>query len=497
MNLLSLSFAVSAVAVSAVAASAQANESKKQSHKKLEAPKVAAAAAAAQAPALTPISLSGPGALETPRSAGPESAPIVMSLSTQTAVPGTPTLLAAPSEEKIKLEKLQTLNQIDQQELVRRLRPINEEREETAARYNLGFEKTKLDVASMEAELRKLQLEQALVEERRRRESSALRAEVEKLRLENERARAKLESEQIKSDEDGLRIAIQMRDLDFQSRKIKLEAEVADHRSTALKADLELREKKDAWKKGTDRDPEYPKEPFKDGVLTISDRRIPLKGPIVYGTADYITERIDYFNNKSSELPIYIVIDRSPGGSVMEGYRILKAMQTSKAPVHVVVKQFAASMAATMASLAPKSYAYPNAIILHHQIWSIAFGNPTQQKQQLENMNEWNRRLLSPVAKKMGLSLEALTKKMYEHNVDGDWEEFADEAVKLKWIDHVAQEIRETGVLKEPETKPEEKPKFMFGLAEESDAKGDRFVRLPRLQPYDAYFIYNKDQYYR
>ena len=181
----------------------------------------------------------------------------------------------------------------------------------------------------------------------------------------------------------------------------------------------------------------------------------------------------------------------------MEGYRILKAMQASKAPVHVVVKSYAASMAATIATLAPRSYAYPNAVILHHQIWSVLFGNPTQQKQQLDILKEWDRPLREPIAKKMGTSMEKFTAEMYKQNVDGDWEEFADSAVRLKWIDHTVNEIRETGILKEPETKSEEKPKMAFGLAEENDAKGDRFVRLPKLQHADAYFLYNRDGYYR
>lgn len=429
---------------------------------------------------------------------GSAPATYVATPSTQTtSATGTPPLLAAPSKEKTELEKIQTLNQIDQQEFVRKLRPINEEKEETAARYNLRYEKTKLDVAELEAELKRLQLEASLADEKRRKDTAPLRAEIERQRLDNEKARAKLEAEQLRADAEALRISAAMRDLDFQSRKLKLEGEVADHRGMALRSDLELRAKKEEWRKATDREPDYPEQPFKDGVLTVSDRRIQMNGPIVYGVADYVTERIDYYNNKSEKLPIYLVIDRSPGGSVMEGYRIVKAIQTSKAPVHVVVKSFAASMAATIASLAPKSYAYPNAIILHHQIFSWIVGNPTQQKQQLDVINEWNQRLLTPVAKKMGISLEQLTKKMYEHNVDGDWEEFADRAVKLKWIDHVAVEIRETGVLKEPSDKREDKLKSMFALSEESDPKGERYMRLPRLQAYDAYFLFNKDQYYR
>ena len=52
----------------------------------------------------------------------------------------------------------------------------------------------------------------------------------------------------------------------------------------------------------------------------------------------------------------------------MAGYKILKAMEGSAAPVYVVVKSFAASMAANIATQSKKSFAYPNAIILHHQI---------------------------------------------------------------------------------------------------------------------------------
>src|SRR6185312_15684896 len=297
---------------------------------------------------------------------------------------------------------------------------------------------------------------------------------------------------------DKLKMDVAVRDLDFQSRKLRMDTELADHKTVALKADLDLRAKKEDWKKEANHEPDYPLEPYKDGVLTVSDRRIALDGPIVDGVADAVTERIHYFNNKDEKLPIFLVIDRSPGGSVMEGYRIVKAMQASKAPVHVVVKSYAASMAAVITTLAPHSYVYPNAVILHHQILSFSFGNLTEQKEQLEVLKEWYKRLSEPVAKKVGMSLDAFTKEMYKHNSDGNWEEFGDEAVKLRWADHVVHEIRETGIVKQPgEQEKEAKPKMAFGLAEETDSHGARCVRLPRLQPYDAYWIDNSDGYYR
>ncbi|MBI3289363.1 MAG: ATP-dependent Clp protease proteolytic subunit, partial [Elusimicrobia bacterium] len=378
-----------------------------------------------------------------------------------------------------------------------KVRGLTEERDELVLRNTLLSERLRSEMAPLEHEQKKLQIKGQMEEEKANQASAALRYQRDRLRLENEIAREKINADQIKADADKLKMDLVVRDLDFQSRKLHQESEIADSKTVSIKADLELREKKEVWKKQANREPEYLREPFKDGVLTVSDRRIPLNGPIVYGVADAVTDRIHYFNNKSEELPIFLVIDRSPGGSVMEGYRILKAMQASKAPVYVVVKSYAASMAATIATLAPKSFAYPNAVILHHQIWSVVAGNPTQQKQQLDIQKEWDRRLREPIARKMGVSIDKFTAEMYRQNVDGDWEEFADGAVKLKWIDSIVHEIRETGILKEPEDKTEEKPKLAFGMAEESDAKGERFVRLPRLQNFDAYFLYNRDGYYR
>jgi ATP-dependent Clp protease protease subunit len=432
-------------------------------------------------------------------SPAPEAAPSTVVTVTNGGGSGSilPAIPGAPTEERIQLDKITTLNTIKQQEFQQKVRLLTEERDEQILRNTLMTEKLRSELAPIEHEQKKLQLKGQMEDEKTNQVTSNLRYMRDKAKLENDVAREKLNADQVKADADKLRRDIVVQELDFQARKLQQESTIADNKTVSIKADLELREKRDLWKKQTNREPDYEKEPFKDGVLTITDRRIALDGPIVYGTADFVTERIHYFNNKSETYPIFLVIDRSPGGSVMEGYRILKAMQASKAPVHVVVKSYAASMAATIATLAPHSYAYPNAVILHHQIWSVLAGNPTQQRQQLDVLKEWDRRLREPIARKMGTSIDKFTAEMYKQNVDGDWEEFADAAVRLKWIDHVVSEIRETGILKEPEVKLEDKPKLAMGLSEESDAKGDRFVRLPKLQHADAYFLYDRDGYYR
>jgi ATP-dependent Clp protease protease subunit len=364
---------------------------------------------------------------------------------------------------------------------------------------NLADQKLKLDTADLDAQLKALTLKNEIAAETEKASLADQRHALEKLSVDNQLKKEQVQTELIAAELEKAQIDLEMKRLDLKSRKLKYDAEETEAKTVSIKTDLDLRGKKEEWKKEANRDPDYLEQPFVDGRLTISDRRIPLNGPIIKGTADFVTERIEYFNNKSEKLPIFIVIDVCPGGSVMEGYRIVKAIRASKAPIHVVVKSFAASMAAVITTMAPHSYAYPNAIILHHQMSSILWGNMTMQKEQLDIAKEWYRRLAEPVAEKMGVSQEEMVKEMYKHNSEGDWQEFADKAQKLKWVDNIVHEIRETGIVKSPEDEAPA-PKYFFMSAqqkEEVDAKGQRYVTLPRLDPFDFYYLYNPDQYYR
>ncbi|MBT8045231.1 MAG: ATP-dependent Clp protease proteolytic subunit, partial [Verrucomicrobiae bacterium] len=282
---------------------------------------------------------------------------------------------------------------------------------------------------------------------------------------------------------------LKIKQAEWGEKTAKLEAEIAT---------LETEKKRDAYANAK---PVYLENPLKDdGTLVISDRRISMNGPVTMRSADHITTRINYYNNKDNKQPIFIVIDTSPGGSVMAGYRILKAMEGSSAPVYVVVKSFAASMAATICTLAEKSFAYPNAVILHHQISStIMFANLnlTEQKEFYQESQKWWKRLASPIAKKMGITTDELIKKMYAKSTSGDWTEFGTEAQKLKWVDHIVERIHETSLLKNPDAAKPVVATAYHGLTETADEKGKPCMYLPRLTPKDCYFLYNKDGYYR
>jgi len=398
-----------------------------------------------------------------------------------------------------QLDKATLENKLAEEKRKVEIARLETEYQVVAAQNKLMTEQTRAQLAKQGDELQKLGLENKLAEENNKKVVSAVSQRLDKLKAEND-LRVEQQRELLIADaKERNAIDLENKRLDLTERRMKMEKAAIDARLNQLNSDLELRGKKEEWKKEANTEPVYLARPSQGDRLVVSDRRIALNGPIFNASADEVTDRIHYYNNISSA-PVFIVIDNSPGGSVMAGYRILKAMQASKAPVYVAVKSFAASMAAIITTMAEKSYVYPNAVILHHQMSSMNWGNMTQLKEQLEMARQWEQRLYAPVAKKMGVTIDQMRKTMYEKNSDGDWQEFGDKAVEYKWATAVVDRIEETGFIKNPDMEPAPKPagRAYYGqLEEKTDDKGQRYALLPRLDPYDFYFIYNPDRYYR
>jgi ATP-dependent Clp protease protease subunit len=407
-----------------------------------------------------------------------------------------PEELAKEAEDK-EMERIQHEAKLRAARLSAELAPLKEEKQRIEA--ELALLNTKQQQAHAEAKLEKQQADflASLRLAEMQREMQAMQQQFQKMQTQ-----------------------MQIASLENQKETQEMSAIAA-----ALQAELTLIQTQRSAASIDKDEMQYPSQPLKDGVLTISDRRIPLNGAIGRGAADYVTERIHYYNNLNEEAPIFIVIDTNPGGSVMEGYRIVTAMQNSKAPIHVVVKSFAASMAACITTLAEESYAYPNAIILHHQMSSGMRGNLTQQQEQLEEGFEWAKRLANPVADKMGVSYDEFVKLMYENNSDGDWAEFADKAKELKWVNHVVEEIRETALVTAPRSRQSMPMFFLEGETREEakarlantpqpftqyelfnspqayeikqDGNGNTYYELPPLTPYDYYFLHDPEGRFR
>lgn len=393
---------------------------------------------------------------------------------------------AAPAEAVAEV-----VTEVVEAEVLPALSPT-QEADSLALENRLQAERLQKETGEMRAEITRLKTERELISERFAFESAkrqnAAKDELAKLEAEKEALMREAEISKIRAEK-----------LTNDLKSVQTESMLELTRLQNDIARIETTEKRAQY---ADADPVYLEKPLTDdGILMVSDRRIALNGMISSRTADYITSRIHYWNNKDSKLPIFIVIDDCPGGSVMAGYRILKSMESSEAPIHVVVKSFAASMAACITTLAEESYAYPNAIILHHQISSSlaqARLNLTQQREFFEESQRWWERLAAPVAAKMGITTDEFIKQMYVQSTSGDWSEFADRAKELKWVNHIVNGIDETAINRDPDAVDRSRAATPTAAVEEElDADGKPFTWLPRLNPKDCYFLYNPDGYFR
>ena len=424
-----------------------------------------------------------------------------------------PEIKALREEIKIlslRREKLSLENAVRGEAFKQEIAPLNEEKERLAVRAILERERLAAELLKARLELDRLAFEAEAIDKKVALGASRFRQE-----LDDKITAVRQEEEVVKAANSlaATKAAGLMNEWKVRSEQIKQEQSEAQNDISRMEIRLRSLQTEGSFAGAVGRDRiVYDLEPFKDGALYISDRRIALNGAVTYDLAEQVTTRINYYNNLSTNFPIFIVIDASPGGSVAAGETILKSMQGSKAPVYVVVKSFAASMAAVITSLADKSYVYPNALILHHQLMYGAMGNLKQQKQAMEHGQEWFRRIATPIAKRMGLTMDQFVAKMYENDADGNWKAFGDEAQKLTWVTHTVDRIFETSLLNNPDrplrvvtgvapgtAPPPERSDALADpdLVERLDETGKAYVRLPRLMPFDCYFLFDPENYYR
>ena len=369
-----------------------------------------------------------------------------------------------------------------------------------------------LSVRKLQMEKAKIDAEIALEQAKLRREMAPANDMRARLEVENALRQSKLAAEFAEIDEakrtlDAVAARDSVRDnLASFERNLRLRERDLDARITRLEQELELgkcnleltRSRLEQGSRNLVETPaEYLKEPFVDGTLYISDRRIDFNGPVTQALAEHVIERLYFYNNQSPEYPIFIVIDDSPGGSAFAGYQILKAMESSKAPVYVVVKGMAASMAAIVTTLAPNSFCYENTIILHHQASSGVSGNMTSMAEQYNDLKTWISRLFEPICKKIGKTQEEFVKDMYAHVSTGDWAAWGTDAVKMRWVNNIADRIVETSVVKKPKKTQPMQPMILMSAEEKTDERGNAYVELPPLEAGDAWLIYDPQNRYR
>ena len=393
---------------------------------------------------------------------------------------------------RTEIERLRVTNELHSARLAAALQELRAERERIETELALAEQRRRHDAAALMAEKERLEQQSQIEEVRHQASLREVRQRLERLAATTAEREQNLAAIQLDMQEEGLNRQRAMTAFQFTKQQQEMQLELALHETRAVTAQTEIAAARLAARSLISEPSPRPQQPLVDGVLTVSDRRININEPIIVGMGSWFERRIAFFNNASEHEPIFVVIDYCPGGSMMEGERMLKAMTASRAPVHVVVKSMAASMAAVLLSEAPHSYALPNAIILHHQPWSFAFGNLAEQKEWVAVFEQWAERLHGGTARRMGLTLEQFYARMYEHSVTGDWQEFGDNAQALSWVQHVIEQVQEDDVRQQPDDASPWRQRGRL-WAHSDEERGER-LRLPRPRPFDFYFLYNRDR---
>ncbi len=336
--------------------------------------------------------------------------------------------------------------------------------------------------SEQQRELLSLQLEKMKLDAARAERTAKFSAEMAEIEGERTELEGKIALEKSRSAASLGEKRDRLNALELEFRALQAEIKTDSARKLMPVAVAQYREELAQVAPAAAQSPKYLKAPLVAGTLILSYRRVELNGPVTGELAKTVCEKLYFYSNQSAEYPIFIVIDNSPGGSVSAGYQIQKAMKSCRAPVYVVVKGFAASMAAVIATTSERSFCFENTRVLHHQISSNLKGNMTVLREGVAESERWYELCCGPVAEKMGISLEELTKEMYAHNSGGDWSESGARAVELKWIDNLVSRIEETGVISIAETASTDRkpPAAPAGtLEEKTDSQGRRYVDLP------------------
>lgn len=440
-------------------------------------------------------------------------------------------------QQKERIQELRRKQQLFEQELKQELQDIQAEQKRLEERYNLMMKKQQNKLAKFEKKKKKLDAEQAvesaehrskLAETERAIERLRTRIELsqtesdsalqslrekksrinERLELEELEKRDELSEKSLALKEQQLKGQIQQarattnearrKNMEFQHQ---LELAELKFKKSRMEAQIDLNRVRDQYNRQVIEPIDYRQDPVIDGnTLLITDRRIDLNGPILSSTGEWVSDRLHYFNNQSTDRPIFIAIEDSPGGSVMAGFRIVKTMNSIEAPVYVVVQERAMSMAAGITAHADRSFTFPNAMLLHHEIRASMGGSLTETEEGLELMQSYWKRVATPVAERMDMSLEEFRDRLYEENSNGNWREFGTEAEELNWVDEVVTNIEDASVRNEPSNQPPSPSLFFLDAEDErvrQDQEGNYYRKLPPLRPNDFYFLYNPENYYR
>lgn len=144
-------------------------------------------------------------------------------------------------------------------------------------------------------------------------------------------------------------------------------------------------------------------------LRNVIETLIPPRSSVVYITGE-INENaysvVQQIQKKGlTEKAIYLVID-SPGGSVIDGARIISAMESSKAPVNTICMSMCASMAAIIHQYGVKRLMVDRSFLMFHNAAAGLNGALPQMRTRLNFLERYVTKMDARIARRAGLSPE-------------------------------------------------------------------------------------------
>jgi ATP-dependent Clp protease, protease subunit len=158
--------------------------------------------------------------------------------------------------------------------------------------------------------------------------------------------------------------------------------------------------------------------------LTLDgDRTILFDQEVNSQTAEEALQHLKHME-RASDAPIYLLLD-SPGGSVLDGAKIIAFIKTSRAPVYTVCIGVCASMAAQLHQIGTRRLMTDKSILMFHPAAGGVQGKVHEMKAILNMLDRYVERLDQEIAKRANIPYGQFSRMVVE-NV---WVETADAVV--------------------------------------------------------------------
>lgn len=168
-------------------------------------------------------------------------------------------------------------------------------------------------------------------------------------------------------------------------------------------------------------------------IAPSDDQVVLLEGEVRLDSAERVIKGLKAASQSGQ--PIYLVID-SPGGSVLDGAKVVSAMESSSVPIYTVCNGLCASMAFIIHQYGTKRLATDRAILMAHPASGGASGTLEQMTSQISMFTGYVNKMSAYVAKRAGLTFEQFHAKyiseMWLDSEDAKKNGFVDSLVSIE-----------------------------------------------------------------